>query len=390
MKKQKIKSTQMKTNFNTIKFSLGLGLLVLLASCSSTIDKKAELDKLKKQHDQIADQILKLETELKLNDTTAIKYSDVMVTEVKPSEFNHYIEVQGKLDGEENTTVFPANQGGTVIAVFVKEGDNVKKGQVLAQLDNSIILKNIEAAQVNADMANTVYEKYKALWEKKIGSEVQFLQAKSTKEYTEKYVQSLTGQLDLCKVTAPINGTIEEVNIKVGQFASPQSPQPLFRVVNFSSVKILADIAEVYASKVKPGNKVKVFFPDFNEEFESKILFSSKYINPTNRSFQVETRLGPSGKVDFKANMMAVVKINDYSNPKALILPVNLVKDSQNGKIIWLSEVEGGKTVAHKRNITVGQTYNGLVEITSGLKEGEKVISTGFNSLIDGQLISIK
>lgn len=376
----------MKSNNHSFKFILGLGIVVLLASCGGKMDKKAELEKLKKQHDEIANQIKKIETELKLTDSTSAKFTDVMVTKVEKAEFNHYIEVQGKVDGEENTSVFPANMG-TVTAVYVKEGETVKKGQVLAQLDNSVLAKNIETAKVNADLANTFYTKYKALWDQKIGSEVQYLQAKSNKETAERNLVALTEQLDLYKVKSPINGSIEEVNIKVGQYASPQSPLPSFRVVNFNSVKIMADIAEVYAPKVKPGNNVKVFFPDFNTEFDTKIQFSSKYINPTNRSFQVEMRLGASSKVDFRANMIAVVKINDYNNPKAIVVPVNLVKESQGGKFVWVVKGEGNNCVANKQIVEVGQTYNGLAEIKSGLTEGDQIISTGFNSLVEGQLI---
>jgi membrane fusion protein, multidrug efflux system len=379
----------MKTRIKQLQTLLGISLMILVAACSSTVDKRAELNKLKKQHDQIADQIKQLEAELKLTDTTAVKYIDVSTTDVTTSAFDHYIEVQGKVDGEENTTVFPANVG-TVMAVYVKEGDQVKKGQVLAQLDNTVLQKNIETAKVSAELANTVFMKTKSLWDQKIGSEVQYLQAKSNKEATEKNVLALTEQLDLYKIKSPINGAIEEVNIKVGQYASPASPLPAFRVVNFNSVKILADIAEVYAPKVKPGNNVKISFPDFNSESDAKIQFSSKYINPTNRTFQVEMRLGANSKVDYRANMIAVVKINDYHNPKALVLPLNVIKDSQDGKYVMLAKDEAGKSTAVKQKISVGQIYNGLAEITNGLKEGDKVISTGFNSLVEGQAIKVK
>jgi membrane fusion protein, multidrug efflux system len=384
--KQKKNPNHMKTINRSIRLSFSLGLLLFIVSCSSTVDKKTELENLKKQHDKIADQIKKLEAQLKVTDSVTAKFTNVIATEVKTSTFNHYIEVQGKVDGEENTTVFPANMG-TVTAVYVKEGDVVKKGQVLAQLDNSVLAKNIETAMVNVDLANTFYTKYKALWDQKIGSEVQFLQAKTNKEAAEKNLSALTEQLDLYKVKSPINGAIEEVNAKIGQYASPQNPLPLFRVVNFNSVKILADIAEAYASKVKVGNNVKVFFPDFNTEFDAKLHFSSRYINPTNRTFQVEMRLGPSSKVDYRANMMAVVKINDYSNPKAIVLPINVVKESQTGKFIWTTEQSAGNLIARKKFISVGQTYNGMVEVTSGLTEGDIIITTGFNSLVDGQFV---
>lgn len=370
-----------------LNISLFLSFLIFLAACSSTSDKKAELNKLKKQHDQIADQIKKLESELKVNDSTSTKLTDVMVTDVQPSEFNHYIEVQGKVDGQDNIAVAP-QMPGVVTAIYVKEGDAVRRGQILAQLDDNVIQQQIAGVNQQLDFANSLFVKQKSLWDQKIGSEVQYLTAKNNKESLEKNLATLHQQVEMYKIKAPIYGTIEEVGIKLGQMASA-GVTPVFRVVNFSSVKIMADIAEVYAPKVKIGNDVLVFFPDFNQELKSKIVFSSKYINPSNRSFQIEIHLGAS-KVEYRANMIAVVKINDYQNKKAMVLPVNLVKDSQDGKYVFVAREEAGKTIAHKQKVVLGQTYNGLAEITSGLQAGDKVISTGFNSLLEGQPLSIK
>lgn len=372
----------------TMTKTLIVGMLVILAAaCSSTVDKKAELEKLKKQHDQIADQIKKLESELKVNDSTNVKLNDVMVTEVQPAEFNHYIEVQGKVDGQDNVAVAP-QMPGIVTAVYVKEGDAVRKGQVLAQLDDNVIQQQIAGVKQQLEFANSLYTKQKSLWDQKIGSEVQYLTAKNNKESLEKNLATLQQQVEMYKIKAPINGTVEEVGVKVGQMAAAGAV-PVFRVVNFSSVKIMADIAEVYAPKVKVGNDVLVFFPDFNEELKSKINFSSKYINPSNRTFQIEIRLGAS-KVDYRANMIAVVKINDYHNAKALVLPVNYIKDSPEGKYLFVVRQEAGKDIARKQKVEVGQIYNGLAEITTGLQAGDKIVSTGFNSLVEGQPVSVK
>ena len=370
-----------------IKSIIVLALVIIAAACSSTMDKKAELEKLKKQHDKIADQIKKLETELKVNDSASIKSTDVMVTEVQPSEFNHYIEVQGKVDGQDNVAVAP-QMPGVVTAVYVKEGDVVRKGQVLAQLDDNVIQQQIAGVKQQLDFATNLFVKQKSLWDQQIGSEVQYLTAKNNKESLEKNLATLHQQVEMYKIKAPINGTVEEVGVKVGQMAAAGTT-PVFRVVNFSSAKIMADIAEVYAPKVKVGNDVLVFFPDFTQELKSKIIFSSKYINPTNRSFQIEIHLGAS-KVEYRANMIAVVKINDYQNKKALVLPVNYIKDSPEGKYLFVARQEAGKTVAQKQKVEIGQTYNGLAEITSGLKAGDKIITTGFNSLVEGQALSIK
>jgi len=370
-----------------LNFSLILSLLILVAACHKPGDKKAQLDKLKKEHDKIAAQIKTLETELKVNDSANLKFTDVMVTPASTSEFDHYIEIQGKVDGEDNVALAP-QMPGVVTSVNVKEGDKVHKGQILAQLDDNVLQQQIAGVNQQLAFATNLYNKQKSLWDQKIGSEVQYLTSKNSKESLEKNLATLQQQLEMSRIKSPINGTIEEVGVKVGQMAAVGAT-PVFRVVNFNSAKILADIAEVYAPKVKAGNNVLIFFPDYNEEMKSTVRFSSKYINPTNRTFQIEIRLGPS-KVDYRANMIAVVKINDYHNSKAITLPVNLVKDSQDGKFIFVAKEEGSKTVARKQKVEIGQIYNGLAEITSGLKVGDKVISTGYNSLMEGQPIKVK
>ena len=371
----------MKTLTQAIIF---VALVVFAVACGSSVDKKAELAKLKKQHDELAVKIKKLESELQIGDsTTKSKVTSVSVTEAKAQEFNHYLEVQGKVDGEDNIAV-SAQMAGAITAVFVKEGDAVRKGQTLAQIDNSVMQQQIASTKQQLEFATNLYNKQKALWDKQIGSEVQYLTAKNNKENLEKALATLNDQLEMTRIKSPINGSVEEVNLKVGQMASPGLPA--VRVVNFSTVKVVAEIAEAYAPKIKPGNKVIVFFPDFNTEVNSTIRFTSKYINPVNRTFVSEVRLGPSN-VQYRANMMAVVRINDYHNPSAFTIPVTLVRETSEGKYIYVAKQENGKLVARRLPVTVGSTYNGLAEITAGITAGDKIITTGFNSLIDGELI---
>jgi RND family efflux transporter MFP subunit len=373
----------MKTMNKSILFLL---LAVMAVACNKPADKKTELAELKKQHDELTLKIKALETELQLSDTAKVsKVTAVSVTEAKPEVFNHFLEVQGKVDGEDNIAV-SAQMPGTITAVYVKEGDPVRKGQVLAQIDNSVMQQQIASTRQQLDFASNLYMKQKALWDQQIGSEVQYLTAKNNKENLEKALATLNDQLEMTRIKSPINGSVEEVNLKVGQMASPGLPA--VRVVNFSSVKVVAEIAEAYGAKVKPGNKVIVFFPDFNIEIPSQIRFTSKYINPTNRTFNTEVRLGPS-KVEYRANMMAVVKINDYNNPSAFAVPVTIIRETQSGKYIYVAKEENGKLVARRLPVTIGSTYNGLTEITSGITAGDKIITTGFNSLIDGELIQV-
>jgi len=371
----------------TMNKTFVLAVLVLFATaCGNTVDKQAELATLKKQRDEINAQIKTIEDELELSGNAAeLKMTNVMVAEAKTVEFNHFLEVQGKVDGEDNIAV-SAQMPGVITSVFVKEGDAVRKGQVMAQIDNSVLQQQVASVKTQLSFATNLYNKQKALWDKQIGSEVQYLSAKNNRESLESNMATLNDQLEMSRIKSPINGTVEEVNLKVGQMASPGLPA--VRVVNFSTAKIVAEISESYASKIKTGDKVIVSFPDFNTDIDAKIHFTSKYINPINRTFLAEIRLAPS-KVEYRANMMAVVKINDYSSPSAFVVPVSLIRESTSGKYVYLARVEKGQLLARRQIVTVGNTYNGMAEIKQGIALGDKVISTGYNSLMEGQLIKI-
>jgi RND family efflux transporter MFP subunit len=204
-----------------IKSIIILSLVIIAAACGSAVDKRAELDKLKKQHDELAIKIKALETELQVSDTTKeSKVTAVAITEAKPEVFNHFLEVQGKVDGEDNIAV-SAQMPGAITAVFVKEGDQVRKGQVLAQIDNSVMQQQIASTKQQLEFATNLYNKQKALWDQQIGSEVQYLTAKNNKENLEKALATLNDQLEMTRIKSPINGSVEEVNLKVGQWHLP-------------------------------------------------------------------------------------------------------------------------------------------------------------------------
>ncbi len=366
------------------KITLILALLTLAVSCGPA-DKNKELEKLKKQHSEIDSKIKQLESELNKDKESILRTVAVEISEVKKEPFSHFLEVQGRVDGEDNIGV-SAQMPGVITSIFVKEGDRVSKGQVLALLESSALQKQYESAKTQLDFATSVYNKQKALWDQQIGSEIQFLTAKNNKETAEKGVAALKDQLEMTKIKSPINGSVEEVNLKVGQMAQPG--MPAVRVVNFSSVKVVADIAESYAAIVKPGAKALITIPDLNKEIEAKVDFTSKYINPVNRTFLTEIRLKP-GETGFRANMIARVRINDYTNPDAIVVPVSLVREAGEGKYVYVAENNNGQTLAKKRAVTVGQSYNGMSEITKGLKPGDKIITTGYNNLVEGQPLKV-
>jgi len=372
----------------TLKLSLYTLFVVLLVVACST-DKKAELDKLKKQQNEIAEKIKKLELEIgdsALNDQSKIIV--VSVDEVKPSEFKHYIEVQGKLDGEENVDVQPEGMGGAVQSILVQTGQYVTKGQTLARLNANAQMDQLKSLETNYDLAKENFERQQRLWDQKIGSEMQYLQAKAGKESLESQISALKEQISMNIIKSPINGTVEEINIKVGQLSSPQSPVPAFRVVNFNTVKVKAEVAEGYSKKVSVGDYVKVNFPDLDREIDAKVSAVSRYINNLNRTFLVEVKLDPS-KDGFKANMIAILKITDYKNDKAISLPVKYMQSDLQGDFVYIVNAKENKNYAKKAYIKQGLSYNGLVEITEGLNPGDKLITSGYLELEEGQEIRL-
>jgi RND family efflux transporter MFP subunit len=358
---------------------------VFLTACGGK-NKVTQLEDLKRQRDKINSQISQLEAELGNEKTTVADNSiQVVAMPITFQPFNHYIEVQGKLDGDQNLGVSAQNMG-IVKSVLVNPGDKVGNGQILAQLDDAVIQQGINEVKSALEFATSIYTKQKALWDQKIGSEVQFLTAKNNKESLENKIKTLKEQMDMMVIKSPIAGSVEEVSVKVGQAVSPGLP--VFRVVNFNTLKVSADISESYASKVKKGDEVVIFFPDIQKEVKQKISFTSNYINPINRTFQIEVKFS-SPSSDLKANMVAVVKIRDYFVTKAIAVPINMVQSDNSGNFIFIAESTDGKTIVRKRKIKQGQSYNGMVEILEGIKENDILITTGFQNLEDGQSIKI-
>jgi len=361
-----------------------LSILTAFTACIGKQDKKAELEKLIKEHDKIALQISTLEKELAGESGNNKKIVNVSVTEVKPGVFKHYIEVQGKVDGDENVSV-SSRGSGVVLSVNVKEGDKVSKGQLLAVLDAQVSYANLADAETQLAYFTDLFNRQKNLWDQKIGSEVQYLSAKNNKEGVENKIKTLKEQIAMSRITSPINGTVEEIPIKIGQMVSPGVTT--FRIVNFSKIKVTADVAEAYSPKIKSNDSVLVYFPDFNETIASRLNFTSKFINSMNRTFAIEAQI-TNLKQEARANMIAVLKINDYKAVDAISVPANVVQKSMNESFIYVAGEENGKKVAKKQTVTLGMNYNGLTEVLSGLKPGDKVITTGYQDVNQNDLIN--
>ncbi len=369
--------TKQSTN-KQMKNILILSLVLFLAACGNEPkDKKAELEKLKKEQAKISEQIADLEAQIGDDKEDVVK--EVTVFDVQKSTFKNYIEIQGKVDAEQNVQVNPEAQG-VITKIYASIGQHVSKGQVLAQIDDAVLRQNIAQLQTSLDLATNLYNRQKNLWDQKIGTEVQYLNAKSQKEGLEKQMAVLKQQAAMYKIKSPISGTIDEMDYKVGQAVQPGAPG--IRVVNANDLKAKAQVSETYAGRINQGDEVLVILPDASDSVKTRISFASKTIDPMSRSFNVEVKL-PSRKT-FRPNMISVLKIVDYTNKDATTVPIKAIQKSEKGDYLMLAV--NGK--AKKVDVKVGNVYNGMAEILEGISAGDKVVVAGLNGLSEGDTVS--
>lgn len=358
---------------------------VLITACNGQAgDKEAELNKLLKEQKELNDRIAKLQSELLKEGKGNVKdqkYKQVVTLTVLPQDYKHYLEIQGKVDAEDNITL-STQTGGLVKVVNVREGEQVKKGQILAEMDNQALKQSVEEMRTQYQLTKTLYQKQKNLWDQKIGSEVQYLTAKANKESMENRLASLNEQLAMTRITSPINGTVDAVNIKVGNTVSPG--MPAIRVVNYSELKVIAGVPETYAGRIKEGDSVQLFFPDMNKNIDSKIHFAGNVIDPINRTFDVEIKIDEKD-VRLNPNMVAVVRINDMSADSAIVVPINAIQNADDERYVFLAVEKQGKFVAQKQPVRVESTYNGMALVTEGIKPGDRLITVGYQSLVNEQ-----
>jgi membrane fusion protein (multidrug efflux system) len=354
-----------------------LSAVVFLAACGGKKDPKTELADLKKQQADINSKITALQATVGAD---SVKSTDVSVAILKAGTFTNYVQIQGKIDAQDNVMAYPQAQA-IITAINVKAGDHVSKGQVLAQLDNSVLKQNMAAAQTKADLSKTVYQRQKNLWDQKIGTEVAYLQAKATMEGDQKQVDVLRQQSDQYRIISPISGTVDQMDLKLGQGAVPGSTG--IRIVNADNLKVKADVPESYGSQINTGDVVRVLVPDAPDSLNAKLSFAAKVIDPTSRSFGVEVKL-PQRK-GIRPNMTAILKIVNYQNSKAISVPVKAIQKSEAGDYVYVA-VNG---TAKRTNVKAGITYGGVTEILSGLKEGDQLITDGASDIEDGSKIKI-
>lgn len=365
-----------------------LSVLLLFAACST--DKQAKLEELKARRDDLNAQIAALEKEIETEGGAADgennKIVSVKTKKIKKELFKHYLEIQGTIESDNNIFV-PSQSGGIVTRIYVKEGDRVRKGQIMAQLDGSIYQRQIESMKSQLALAKTAYERQKRLWDQKIGSEMQFLQAKTQKESLEKQIEALREQYRLTVISSPISGTVDEIKIKEGESAAPGLGA--IRVVQLSKLKITASLSESYISSVHENDTVKVRIPSINKEFEQPIEAVSKVIDPNNRTFNIELKV-PKDIEDIKPNMVAVLTINDYTNPEAIVIPLNAIQKTGDDNQVFIVQNNGDKTIAERRSVDPGKYSHDKVEVLKGIEAGDEIITFGFTKLSNKQEIVIE
>ena len=371
----------------TLVTILALGV-VIMANISCKRDGKAELQKLKKQEIVLSEKIKAMEKSGNPATTERLdssKFKLVGFTSLKSMAFDHFIKVEGRLDGDQNAAVF-ADVPGTITIKYADVGKNVLKGQVLAQIDDQQLKSQLQSLEAQYRFADDMYEKQKRLWDQHIGSEVQYLQLKTNKESLEQEIESMKTQLDRFRIKSPVDGTVEECNIKVGSVVSPDPRSAVYRVMAFRGLKVTAEVSEAYAAKVKTGDKLFIAFPDINQQIETKVDFASRYINPVNRTFIVESKIA-NRLPGMKANMIAILQINDYHSDNSIQVPMNIIQKDNNGSYVYILRKKDNFNGAFKQPVVIGNIYNGIAEITSGLGASDKVVSTGFQELVDGEYV---
>jgi len=351
------------------------------SSLNDLKDKKAAIEK---QMDSLNKVLKDIDQEISKLDTDS---RHLIVTTISPKKenFKHYIELQGIVKADKNIEIRP-ELGGTITNIYVKEGQRVKSGQVLMQLDDSSIQDNIAKINTQLTLAKTTFERQKRLWAKKIGSEMQFLQAKTQYESLERNKSALLTQAGKMKIKAPFSGIIDEIFPKKGELASPQLP--VIRLVNLDQVYVEADVTETYLPYIKVGNEVIVKFPSINKEVKSKISQVGNVINPNNRSFKIKILVNNKDRM-IKPNLLADIRIADFEK-EGIVIPSNLIqKDKEGNSFVFVVKNEDGVDKAHKTIIKIANEYNHQSLIAEGLNKDDLLINKGSLIVKDGDLIEI-
>ncbi len=375
----------------------------LIVSCGgnnqqSTDDliPSGDLQALRAKKSELSEKQKALESEIKKLDSAIGSLSGQenlpLVTTIvaNPQQFDHYLDLQGDVQTKQNVLIYPEMQG-VLQKVYVKDGQKVYKGQLLATIDDGGLSSQVAQLKTQAQLAKTTFERQKRLWDQKIGSEIQYLQAKTNYEAIESNVKQMQSQLGKSSIRAPFSGIIDDVIKDQGTVVSPGPGSEIFRIVNLSDMYIDVEVPETYLGSIKNGKEAKVYFPVLGDSVKTTIRQTGNFINPGNRSFTVEIPV-PNKNGNIKPNLSARVQLNDYTSENAILVPQSIVSENAEGEqYVYKAEElnDNNEAVAKKIIIATGKTQNGYVEVVSGIEDGNHIIKEGARSVKDGQKVKI-
>ncbi|MBN2173671.1 MAG: efflux RND transporter periplasmic adaptor subunit [Bacteroidales bacterium] len=367
-----------------------LALIIFLAACGSKVDEPStdeeilsKISEYKQQMSEMNNKIIELEQQLSssLSDDNAIA---VTTKKMDYQPFKHYIEVSGVVEALHEAYISPEING-QVMEIYVVEGQRVKKGDLLVKINSSITESTIKEVETNLELAKTVYKKQQELWDKNIGSEIDYLQAKNNVESLENKLETLSAQLDLAEIKAPFDGIVDDIIIKKGEMAAPGTQ--IIQLVNLQELYVNADVSESYISSVKVGEQVVLEFPSYPEiHMEVPVYRTGNIIKSANRTFKVQLKI-KNEKEKLKPNLLAKIKINDYTNDHALLVPSIIIKEDRQGSYLYV--VNPKDRTAKKTYVETGRSYHDETVVSSGISEGDIVIVEGYSQVSNGSKVKI-
>ena len=393
-----------------LSISMAILLISFVSSCGDTskkgnslADKQAQLTKLKSEQEALDSKIADLEKDIAKIDTSAsdVKPKLVSLSAVNTVDFKHYLTLQGSVDDKNVSYITPTGQPGVVKAIYVKQGDKIRKGQLILKMDDAVAQQNVAAIKqqlggikAQLELAKSVYQRQKNLWDQQIGTEVQLLQDKTQVETLENQIKATQAQVNTAQeqanqsnVYSNVNGTVDDITAHVGEaFNGNPLTGGYIRIVNEADLKISVTVPENYTGQVNKGTKVIVSFPDNDKTFSSEISFLSQTIGATTRGFTAQIKVPKNLKL--RPNEIALVKILDYNAPNSIAIPVNTLQTGQDGKFVLVGDKKGDQMIAKKVNVVPGQLSGDSVEIKQGLQTGQQLITDGYQGLFDGQPIT--
>lgn len=364
-------------------------LLITACNTAESVEKlETELEEKRRslKETEVAIKDLEKQIEGLKGDVDDRYFEPVVTTNLKARMFKHFFEASGAVEPVREAFVSPEING-QIAKIAVREGDRVRKGQLLAMINTEVTDRTIKELKTSLSMATDVFERQKRLWEQRIGSEIQFLEAKNNKENLENRLATLQAQLKMATITSPIDGHIEKISQKQGEMAAPG--MVLMHIIDLTEMFVKADVSERFMPDIEPGDEVVLRFPSFpGFSKTTTVKRIGNVVNPNNRTFEVELRLqNPDNKL--KPNMVAVIDVNDYSADNSLVVPSKIIKEDLKGKYLYIAVKQNNDLFARKRYVVAGRTYLGETRIESGLNENDQIILEGFNRVNDGSLLRI-